>query len=317
MPQKRVQQFSINDLQLKDDEPSLLFAIKELITTGGINFEEWFNEWKALKQGKNIELTRRKIKPEPVKPKFYDITSKDSKSGCKFIWYMPDGEEASGIPLTGTDLQIIEHIVQMEYEGDSEDGGVSGKNSKPPLAGLPAIKLVFMQPHNEVAVTTNPVKGEKLIRLVGYTANDRIAAMGLAEKLNKADVKKIGNNIAKVFFNYRWEKGQGCLSYSGMVARYQGLEGYAYCKSKADGKQLFTAMLKVFDRVPDPLGFNWSESTEPTKKFPKQPSDEIVLDKKVKTPVKRPVVGVVFDRAELILDKNHYAVVKQKTIVFS
>ncbi|MCC3464100.1 MAG: hypothetical protein EAZ60_16405, partial [Oscillatoriales cyanobacterium] len=83
------------NLKLTNEEPSLLFAIQELIRSGGVNFDEWFDEWKALKQGRNTGLTNKQIKLEPIKPKFYDITPQDSKSGCKTIWYMRDGEEAT------------------------------------------------------------------------------------------------------------------------------------------------------------------------------------------------------------------------------
>jgi len=316
MAQQKLKNLSGKELKLDNDEPSLLFAIQHLIANEGIDFDEWFTEWQALKQGRNTVLTSKQVKLEPVKPKFYDITPKDSKSRTKIIWYMPTGEESSGIALSGGSGALVEHIVQLEYEGGGNASSISGKNSKPPLAGLPAIKLVFMQDYRDVKAGDVAVKGEKLIRLVGYTADERIASMGLAEKLNKADVKKFAAQIVKVFFNYRWNKGQGTLSYSGLIARYQGLEGYAYSKTKTDGKELFTTMLKVFDKKPDELGFNWSESTSPAKKFSKVQPDEVVLGEKVKVPTKRPIATVIFDRAELILDKERYALVRQETVLY-
>jgi hypothetical protein len=41
-------------LTLSDDEPSLLFAINELLLNGGIDFDEW---WKEYSKGFACNLT--------------------------------------------------------------------------------------------------------------------------------------------------------------------------------------------------------------------------------------------------------------------
>jgi hypothetical protein len=50
---------------------------------------------------------------------------------------------------------------------------------------------------------------------------------------------------------YTWEKGKKTLSYSGHLARLQGVEGYALVSSAAQGRDLFTKILQIFDYSPD------------------------------------------------------------------
>ena len=303
-----------------DSEPSLLFTITELLQKSQIDFNEWFDEWKSLKAGKNVELSKYKqIKFEPIKPKFYDITPKDSKSGCKTIWFMPDGEEVTGIFLSGTDEQLIEHIVQLEYEGNGGGDRSSGKNAKPPLAGLPLLHLKFFEPYSELSQEkTYQSKGEKFIRCVGYTDDDRIASMGLAKKIKSSDVKQWAEKIVQIFSGYRWKKGQGCLSYMGLIPRYQGLETYAFCINRTEGKKLFLAMLKVFDNKPDESCFHWSEATNPALKFPKNSEEVLILERKIKKEQKRPIVDVVFDTAILKLTTTgiKQPLVKKNVVIY-
>ncbi|MCC3410107.1 MAG: hypothetical protein JGK17_32155, partial [Microcoleus sp. PH2017_10_PVI_O_A] len=255
---------------------------------------------------------------EPIKPKFYDITPQDSKSGCKTIWYMRDGEEATGVPLSGTDSQLVQHIVQLEYEGSgNENNTISGKNSKPPLAGFPAIRLVFVQPFDKLTKNqTYPVTGTKIIRCIGFTDNDDVVKFGNAEKIKESDVKKWAIAIAKIFNNYRWSKGRGCLSYSGLSARLQGLEGYAYCKTRADGIKLFTAMLQIFAKQPDETCFFWSENNNPEKKYSSTKKETVVLGEKYKSESLRPVADVVFDSASLVLPSKTIPLVKRNVVVY-
>ena len=85
-----------------------------------------------------------------------------------------------------------------------------------------------------------------------------------------------------------------------MIARLQGLEGYAYVRNRTDGKELFTKMLNIFGAKPDEDGFNYSEKTLPSQ-F-KIEKEIVVLTKKVKVPTRRPIVDVKFSQAFLVLD---------------
>lgn len=310
MGQKKNGGVTDNDLRLQPDEPSLLFAIQELIRTGGVDFDKWFDEFKTGFYPRSGIATNFK-QEEWKKPKFIDITPNNSQSGCRTIEYWRDRDiQEKSVILSGTESDLIRHIVHLEYEGGGlgSNETYSGKNSKPPLAGFPAINLIFRQPHEDMkAIEKFPAKGTKLIRCVGYTDSYDLAAKESSLKIVdhsavKGWAKKIQNIFAPSQDNlFLWKKGQYSLSYSGMVARLQGLEGYAYVRNEQDGIALFAAMLKVFDKKPDPLGFNFSGSTSARVKYAPKNKETIILNKKNKLPDKRPVVDVRFERAVLIL----------------
>ena len=275
-------------LTLDTDEPSLLFAINELVTGGGIDFDEWWKEFSKppVSKTENENWT---------KPKFIDITPKNKSSVGRWIKYYPDkGDEATFHKLSGTDRDLVYHINAIGYQQGGSAENVSGKNSKPPLKGFPLIELHFVSPDKKV--------GLKWIRCAGYTDDTKIATTKLAKLVTPADIKLWANKIKTIFGDtkYVWKKGKECLSYSGQIARLQGLEGYAYVRNKQDGIDLFTAMLKIFDAVPDKDGFNESESTSATK-YAKQTKEIIVAGEKVTVAERRPLVDCEFDHAVLKL----------------
>jgi hypothetical protein len=284
MPQKP----TTKRLTLDVDEPSLLFAINELLASGGIDFDEWWDEFSKppLNKVENEGWT---------KPKFVDITPKSKSNIGRWIKYYPDkDDETTFYKLSGTGRDLVHHITAIGYQQSGSAGNVSGKNSKPPLKGFPLIELYFVSPDKKVGV--------KWIRCVGFTDDAKIADTKLAKLVTPADIKMWASKIKTIFGDtkYVWKKGKECLSYSGQIARLQGLEGYAYVRSKQDGIALFTAILKIFDAVPDKDGFNRNESTSTTK-YAKQAKEIIVVGEKVIPDERRPVVDCEFDHAVLKL----------------
>jgi hypothetical protein len=284
MPQKPI----TKRLTLDTDEPSLLFAINELLATGGIDFDEWWNEFSKPPTNK-IDLETW------TKPKFVDTTPKGKNDIGRWIKYYPDkDDENTFYNLSGTGKDLVHHIIAIGYQQGGSADPVSGKNSKPPLKGFPLIKLHFVGPERK--------KGVKWIRCAGYTDDEKIATTKLAKLVTPADIKLWANKIKIIFGDtrYIWKKGKECLSYSGQIARLQGIEGHAFVRNKQDGIDLFTAMLKIFDAVPDKDGFNRSESTSTTK-YQKQTKEIIVVKEKVTLNERRPVVDCEFDHAVLYL----------------
>jgi hypothetical protein len=284
MPQKP----AAKRLTLDADEPSLLFAVNELIAVGGIDFDKWWDEFSKPP----IDKTGLQ---DWTKPKFIDITPKGKSNIGRWIRFFTDKDnENTFYNLSGTDKDLVYHINAIGYQQSGGDSHVSAKNSKPPLGGLPLIQLHFQSPDRK--------KGVKYIRCAGYTDNPKIASFKLAKLITPADIKRWANKIKVIFGDskYTWRKGKECLSYSGLVARFQGIEGHAFVQSKQDGINLFTAMLKIFDAVPDAEGFNRSESTSATK-YQKQTKEVIVAGQKVIPNERRPVVDCEFDHAVLKL----------------
>jgi hypothetical protein len=284
MPQKPV----AKRLTLDADEPSLLFAINELIAMGGIDFDEWWDEF-------STPPVNQVDRQGWTKPKFVDVTPKSKSNIGKWIrYYLDKDDENTFHSLSGTGRDLVHHIIAIGYQQGGNVGNVSGKNSKPSLKGFPLIELHFISPDKKAGV--------KWIRCAGYTDDKKIAATKLAQLVTPADIKMWANKIKTIFGDtkYVWKKGKECLSYSGQIARLQGLEGYAYVRSKQDGIALFTAMLKIFDATPDKDGFNRSESTSVTK-YQKQTEEIIVAGQKVTPDERRPIVDCEFDHAVLKL----------------
>ena len=301
MPQKP----TTKRLTLDADEPSLLFAINELIATEGIDFDEW---WKEFSTPPTNKIDRESW----TKPKFIDITSKGKSNIGRWIKYYPDKDnENTFYRLSGTDRDLVHHITAIGYQGSSSEESEPGKNSKPPLEGLPLIKLYFVSPDRKVGV--------KRIRCAGYTDDPKIAAFKLAKLITPTDIREWATKIKTIFGDtgYIWKKGKECLSYSGLIARLQGLEGHAFVRNKQDGIDLFTAMLKIFDATPDKDGFNRSESTSTTK-YQKQAREIIVVKEKVTLNERRPLADCEFDKAilKLPLLKKPIPLVKRNVILY-
>jgi hypothetical protein len=88
-------------------------------------------------------------------------------------------------------------------------------------------------------------------------------------------------------------------------------------RNKQDGIDLFTAMLKIFDAVPDKDGFNRSESTSTTK-YQKQTKEIIVVKEKITLNERRPLADCEFDHAvlQLPLLNKPIPLVKRNVILY-
>ncbi|MEG4028149.1 MULTISPECIES: hypothetical protein [unclassified Microcoleus] len=294
-------------LTLDSDEPSLLFAIGDLLATGGIDFEEWWQEFSkppSNKIKKELEVW--------TKPKFVEITPNNNKNIGRWIKYFPDkDDENTFYTLSGTSRDLIFHINAIGYQQGKENESVPSKNGKPLLKGYPRIKLLFY--------TEDGVRSEKGIRCVGYSDNPDIVKRGLAKAISSADVLNWAKKIKTVFGDtkYCWKKGIECVTYSGQIARLQGLENWALVLNKAEGVKLFTSMLKIFDATPDLNGFSLSGKTNKTQ-FTKKSDTTTVLGKKVKLDSERPVVDCYFYSAvlQLPLLKKPVPLVTRNVIVY-
>lgn len=301
IPKKKASVTS-TDLLLPPEEPSLLFAQRELIRSSGIDFEQWWEEFKTgFVNGKRAKNTNYRTSLW-TKPKMTNITPTTSTSGAVTIEYWPDKDKSDSYLLSGTHSDLINSIMSIMRERQLADSA-NGKGSKPLLKGWPAIRLFFRSQDGSV-------EGMKQIRCVGFTENAKIAAVGKSvELLKESDVVRWANKIKSIFGDpgYIWPKGASCVSYSGMIARLQGVEGYAYVNSESDGVALFTAMLKIFDQKPDQDGFSFSEKTNPAQFTAKsmnvaEGETKLVLGKNLPTAKRRPKANCKFVGASLYVD---------------
>jgi len=298
---------------------SLFLALYDLANRDRIDFVDWWEQWETgfPLLSERIETnysvnTWRKTDNRPRYREWKNPTAGAAKTNYRVIEYWRDrSNEGESIILAGNDSQLINHIIQIEYEGGQNNATIlNGKNSKPPLKGWPAITLNFIQPNEQIRKKLNGsprgrVTGEKTIRCVGYTDDRRIVDLGLAQLIKNSDIRQWANQIVLEFGSpaYRWQKGRECLSYSGQIARLQGLEGYAFVRSAQQGKDLFMRLLKIFNFTPDRFGFRYSGNEEAEEAYPPDPPNFQLLGKDWEAETERPVAEVVFESAVLYLPK--------------
>jgi hypothetical protein len=239
---------------------ALFLALYDLANQEKIDFLEWWEQWEngfsSLTQRieSNYQLSGaspwRKAESRPRYREWMPAVITEKKINYRTIEYWRDrGNESESVVFSGTDSQLVNQIIQFEWQQNSSNGiSLSGKNSKPVLKGWPAIVLTFLEPNDSIRrkPTGEPrsrVAGEKTIRCSGYTDDLELAQRGLAKLIGKGDIRRWATKIRDEFASpdlYRWQKGRECLSYYGQIARLQGVESYALVRSAQQGKELFT-----------------------------------------------------------------------------
>ena len=393
-------------LNLTDKEPTLLFALQELIRTDGINFDEWWDEFKRGFIGGKRD---KKSNFQPAlwtKPKYSNLTPIDSKSGAMTIEYWPDNDkleesyllsgtvgaviksimdimrektkkisfetwfqawelgfsdfkenransnfllsgdkrwerikdpktrprykewttlqqqiklgykvieywrdrslEGNSVILSGSDLQLIQHIIQIEYEGNAASGSNKNKNW-PPMKGQPTIKLYFRGESRAVTEIT--------LKIMNKSDDPKIPL----PSIDKSDLRNYARKIKEQFATpdlFVWSKGKEILSYKN---RWQGFDGQWWlCRNEAAGMNLLKRLLGVLDLTIDTSRTRMSTALDEAAAFPMNPPDITVLGQTVKQQKKRPLIDVTFWRAEIQLAKlpTPIALVERAAIVY-
>jgi hypothetical protein len=317
---------------------SLFLALYDLANQEKIDFKEWWEQWEngfpllSQRTESNYQLGGltpwRKAESRPRYREWLPAVMTGSKLNYRTIEYWRDrSNEAESVVFSGTDSQIVNQIIQFEWQNVSnETTNISGKNSKPLLKGWPALILTFLEPNESIRrkPTGEPhsrARGKKTIRCSGYSDEIELVQRGLAKLIGKGDIRRWATKIRDEFAlpdSYRWQKGRECLSYSGQIARLQGVESYAFVRTAQQGKDLFEKLLKIFDYTPDPTGFKYSANEAPELAFPANPPDFELLGKQWDAEAERPNATVVFDNAYLFLPKlrSPIPLVKGRTILY-
>jgi hypothetical protein len=317
---------------------SLFLALYDLANRERIDFDQWWEQWEngfpllSQRMESNYQLTGgtpwRKAESRPRYREWLPSGATTIKeNNYRTIEYWRDrSNEGESVVFSGTNSQLINQIIQFEWQTSANSANLSGKNSKPLLKGWPAIVLTFLEPNETIRrkITGEPrsrVTGEKTIRCSGYSDDLELVQRGLAKLIGKGDIRRWATKIRDEFASpdlYRWQKGRECLSYSGQIARLQGVESYALVRQAQQGKDLFEKLLKIFDFTPDPAGFKYSANQAPELAFPTHPPNFQLLGKEWEAESERPNATVVFDNAALFLPKlrSPIALVKGRQIVY-
>ncbi|MEG3838927.1 hypothetical protein [Microcoleus sp. herbarium14] len=275
------------------------------VTGARVNFEAWFELWEKgflyfteNRSDSNFLLNGDKqwerIKKPESRPRFREWTNSQQRAdyGFRVIEYWRDrSNEAESVLLTGTDLQLIQHIIQIEYEGGGSASKSQPKNW-PPMKGQPEIKLYFRGEKRAQAETS--------FRIMNKTDDPKIPL----PLIGKSDLRTYARKIKEQFATpdlFVWEKGREVLSYKN---RWQGFDGQWWlCRNETAGRSLLTKILAVSDLNLDISKIRMSKAVDEATTFPTDPPDITVLGQQVSQPTERPLVDVAFWRAEITLSK--------------
>lgn len=278
------------------------------LTGANIDFDQWFELWRngfvdftENRDSGNFQLNGEtqweRIKEPETRPRWREWSTSMQRAdyGFRVGEYFPDGSGTDSILLSGTDLQLINHIIQIEYEGGG--AGASSKNLNrtwPLLKGQPQIKLYFLG--------EGKASGEISLRIMDKSDDPK----STLPSIGKADLRSYARLIKENFATpelFVWQKGRDVVSYRN---RWQGFEGWYLCKNEAAGRALIAKLLAIVGHPLDEASLRFT--TAPASAFPADPPDITVLEESVGQDAERPVVDVKFYRAEIILSKLRTAV---------
>lgn len=280
------------------------YQAMRFITGARIDFEVWFEAWEkgfpvftANRSDSNYPLNGEKqwerIKDPETRPKYKEWTTPQQRADYGYrvveVW-QNRSIQSDSVLFTGTDLQLIQHCIQLEYEGGGGAGVSKNLNRTwPLLKGQPQIKLYFLG--------DNKSSGEISLRIMDKSDDPKSPL----PNIDKADLRNYAQLIKDIFATpelFTWQKGKEVVSYRN---RWQGFEGWYLSKNEAAGRALITKLLAITDKVLDESSLRFT--TAPAAAFPSTPLDITVLGDVISQDSERPLVDVKFHRAEIMLPK--------------
>lgn len=290
------------------------------LTGANIDFDQWFELWRngfldftENRTFGNFQIVGEaqwaRFKDPETRPRWREWSNSIQRAdyGFRVGEYWPNASETNSILLSGTDLQLINHVIQIEYEG----GGTKiaeKSNSKhlPSFKGQPLIKLYFLGIDGGEAETS--------FRIMDKSDDPKSPLT----KIDKPDLRVYAARIKEHFATpiFVWEKGKEVISYKN---RWQGFDGQWWlCRNQVVGQALLAKLLAVAALPLDSSKVRISKATDELAAFPANPADVVVLGETVKQDAERPLVDVSFYRAEIKLSKLRHpiALVERGRIVY-
>ena len=277
------------------------------ISGNAIDFDKWFEGWEngfpvftENRSTGNYRLSAsspeqekiwERIRDRDKRPRFRDWMSPNDLANLhhRTIEYFPKGFDGSSFILSGSSADLIRHIIAIEYEsGGSGSASIETHNpiDIPILVGRPLVKLYFYSNENGKIG-----QGEISFRLMNESDSS----------LSKSNLRQLAQKIVDIFGKptpYKWSKGVTTVSYND---RAQGLKGYYYSRTKADGIELIKKILAITGQEIDLKKCRVSECQDPSGAYPQSPPSVLILGETRKLPIFRPVIDVKFISANLFL----------------
>jgi hypothetical protein len=277
-------------------------------TGSNVDFDQWLdlfrNGFLDFQQNRNLgnyQITGEnqwdRLKDPEMRPRWEEWTTSFQRAdfGFRAGEYWPNYAERNiSFPISGTDLQLISQVMQIEHQKiKNASVGVANKSQHwPPMKGQPRIKLIFL--------SADGSESEASLRIMSHTDDPKIPL----PQITKVDLQRYATKIKELFATpelFIWEKGAEVLTYKN---RWQGFDGQWWlCKNQSAGVALLTKLVGIAGLTLDTSKIRLSKATDEATAFPLNPPDVVVLGESIKQERQRPVIDTVFNRAEIHLSK--------------
>jgi len=296
---------------------ALFLALYDLAQRDRIDFDEWFEQWSLgfpllnlNRETSNYSLSRNKQwRKMEERPRFKDWTPLELRHKLSYrtieVWLNRKIETESVI-LSGTDMQLINHCIQLEYESGASKNYIKSKGGNlPSLKGQPLITLEFAQDPDKVGISPTgnlipPVTGTITFRIMDKSDDPK----SNLDKISKTDLQNYAKRISEEFGangGYVWEKGKAVLSYRN---REQGFEGWYLVRNKLSGITLVEKLLAITGKKIKNTSIKFSETENAIEAYPETPAKAIILGEEIELPRERPLVDVRFREASIYLPRS-------------
>lgn len=276
-----------------------------------LNFKEWFEQWEKgfpdfdqNRSDSNFLLSGEKqwerIKKPESRPRYREFTNSQQRAdlGYRVIEYWRDRSiESSSIILSGTDLQIMNHIIQIEYEGGGGSDDFLPYDIEEERLRHPLVILTFKE------VTTQnkrPRVYKQWFRLMSQTENPELAEQKQSNLLSLSDIRQLAQKIKDIFMplGVRFEFSKGRTRYR-YLDKNLGYDIRSYARNRNNMKKLVAAILNIQNHAIIPKLLKATTAEEDT--LLEAPRTLTVLGKSVEIAEKHPQIEVAFYEATLRL----------------
>jgi len=288
---------NIDDIKKQIEQSVATFEL--LGNRSSVNFEQWFNGWE---KGFNEAIENRSLGN-------YSLTGENAWRSDASKWprwrqwsnekgiltgeyWLDKNQETDSIVLSGTAEQLIQHIIQLEYEG----GGSSSKNEKinyltTSRKGFPKIKIYFLEDILDVEPGYRALKTELKITIMK-------AEWKNISNISKNDIEQIAKAVKNVFYNFVIKKGKLTCSYKNLE---QGYDNWTYVRTREEGKRIMTAVVNVLGHTLDRKFLKFTETDDEAGAYPIVPEPITAFGEQIKTSRRRPIAETKFTHATISL----------------